>query len=209
MHVSNPQKQVKTPLQTGRKHPHRSVAVVCVLTALGMVGLSYAAVPLYQMFCQATGLGGTPQKAQGPSDTILERTVTVRFDANVSPDMGWSFEPLQRTIDIKVGESALAFYRATNLTNHPVKGTATFNVAPDSAGLHFKKMECFCFQEQTLEPGQSVELPVSFFVDAALVQDPDTVRVKEIILSYTFYPVPMGEEPQKQVQREPLQEKKG
>lgn len=157
-----------------------------------MAGMSYAAVPLYQMFCQATGLNGTTQRAAKPSDVVLDRVVTVRFDANVSPKLGWRFEPVQRTVDAHIGENMLVFYRATNTTDRVMKGTATFNVAPDAAGLYFSKIECFCFKEQTLHPGETIEMPVSFFVDPAMVEDPESSRLKEITLSYTFYPVEGG-----------------
>jgi cytochrome c oxidase assembly protein subunit 11 len=165
------------------------VALICVAGAVGMVGMAYAAVPLYQMFCQVTGVGGTTQKAIKPSELVLDRLVTVRFDANVSSKLGWTFEPEQRTIQAHIGENMLVFYRATNTSDRKITGTATFNVAPDAAGLYFSKIECFCFKEQTLEPGQTIELPVSFFVDPELVKDPESSRLKEITLSYTFYPV--------------------
>jgi cytochrome c oxidase assembly protein subunit 11 len=165
------------------------VALLCVAGVVTMAGMSYAAVPLYQMFCQVTGLGGTTQRAEKPSEIVLDRKITVRFDANVSPKLGWSFEPVQRTVEANIGENLLVFYRATNNTDRVIKGTASFNVAPDAAGLYFSKIECFCFKEQTLNPGQSVEMPVSFFVDPALVSDPESARLKEITLSYTFYPV--------------------
>lgn len=168
------------------------VALFCVAGALVMAGMSYAAVPLYQMFCQATGLNGTTQRAAKPSDVVLDRVVTVRFDANVSPKLGWRFEPMQRTVDAHIGENMLVFYRATNTTDRVMKGTATFNVAPDAAGLYFSKIECFCFKEQTLHPGETIEMPVSFFVDPAMVEDPESSRLKEITLSYTFYPVEGG-----------------
>lgn len=168
---------------------NKTVALACVAGALTMVGAAYAAVPLYQMFCQVTGFGGTTQRAAAPSETTLDRTITVRFDANVAPGFGWKFEPVQRTIEAKIGENVLAFYRATNPTDKPVSGTATYNVAPDAAGLHFSKIQCFCFTEQTLEPGESVEMPVSFFVDPGLVKDPDAARIRQITLSYTFYPM--------------------
>lgn len=157
-----------------------------------MVGMAYAAVPLYQMFCQVTGLGGTTQRAERPSHVVLDRKVTVRFDANVSPKLGWTFEPVQRTIEVNLGENVLVFYRASNITDRPITGTATFNVAPDAAGLYFSKIECFCFTEQTLQPGETVEMPVSFFVDPELVKDPDSARLRQITLSYTFYPVEGG-----------------
>jgi cytochrome c oxidase assembly protein subunit 11 len=180
--------------QTPRPQRSRDtrVALFCVAGALTMAGMSYAAVPLYQMFCQVTGLGGTTQRAEKPSEIVLDRKITVRFDANVSPKLGWRFEPVQRTVEANIGENMLVFYRATNTTDRVVKGTASFNVAPDAAGLYFSKIECFCFKEQTLNPGQSVEMPVSFFVDPGLVKDPEAARLKEITLSYTFYPVDDG-----------------
>lgn len=165
------------------------VALMCVAGVVTMACMAYAAVPLYQMFCQVTGLGGTTQKAEKPSELVLDRLVTVRFDANVSSKLGWSFEPVQRTVEAHVGENMLVFYRATNTSDRKITGTATFNVAPDAAGLYFSKIECFCFKEQTLEPGQSIEMPVSFFIDPELVKDPESSRLKEITLSYTFYPV--------------------
>jgi cytochrome c oxidase assembly protein subunit 11 len=165
------------------------VALACAASAFVMVGMAYAAVPLYQMFCQVTGLGGTTQRAVKPSDVVLDRKVTVRFDANVSPKLGWKFEPVQRTVEANIGENVLVFYRATNISDKTIKGAATFNVAPDAAGLYFSKIECFCFTEQTLAAGETVEMPVSFYVDPALVTDPESSRLKEITLSYTFYPV--------------------
>lgn len=168
------------------------IALACAAGAFVMVGMAYAAVPLYQMFCQVTGLGGTTQRAEKPSDVVLDRKVTVRFDANVSPKLGWKFEPVQRTVEANIGENVLVFYRATNISDKTIKGTATFNVAPDAAGLYFSKIECFCFTEQTLAAGESVEMPVSFYVDPALVTDPESSRLNEITLSYTFYPLADG-----------------
>ncbi|MDX2308932.1 MAG: cytochrome c oxidase assembly protein [Hyphomicrobium sp.] len=157
-----------------------------------MVGAAYAAVPIYQMFCQVTGFGGTTQRADAPSDVVLDRKVTVRFDANVAPGLSWTFEPVERTVEANIGENVLAFYRATNNSSEPVTGSATFNVAPDAAGAHFAKIECFCFTEQTLQPGQSVEMPVSFFVDPGLLKDPDAMRLRQITLSYTFHKTKAG-----------------
>jgi cytochrome c oxidase assembly protein subunit 11 len=157
--------------------------------ALFMLGMAYAAVPLYQVFCQVTGFGGTTQRAEAPSGKTVDRMVTVRFDSNVSGGLGWTFKPVQRTMNVQIGENALAFYRATNTSDKPVVGTATFNVAPFSVGAYFAKIECFCFTEQRLEPGQSVEMPVSFYVDPEFVNDKDTRGIQEITLSYTFYPV--------------------
>jgi cytochrome c oxidase assembly protein subunit 11 len=154
-----------------------------------MVGLSFAAVPLYRLYCQVTGYAGTTQRAEAASDTVLDRTLTVRFDSNVASELPWVFEPAQRRLELKVGENALAFYKATNTSDHAVTGTAVFNVTPESAGLYFNKIECFCFTEQRLEPGQSVDMPVSFYVDPAFVDDVDTKDLSELTLSYTFYPV--------------------
>jgi cytochrome c oxidase assembly protein subunit 11 len=166
---------------------HRTVAVTCAFVVLSMIGLSFAAVPLYRLYCQATGFAGTTQKAEKPSDVVLDRTITLHFDANVARDLTWHFEPVQRTIDVKIGENVLAFYRATNTSDRPLTGTAVFNVTPEAAGIHFNKVECFCFTEQTLEPGQSVDMPVSFFVDPAIVDDEDANNLLELTLSYTFF----------------------
>jgi cytochrome c oxidase assembly protein subunit 11 len=168
---------------------HRRVALWCAAVAAAMVGLAYASVPLYRLFCQVTGYGGTTQKASKPSDTVLDRVVTVRFDANVGRGLSWTIEPVERKVDVKLGETLLALYRATNTSSRPVAGMATFNVTPEVAGIYFNKLECFCFKEQRLEPGQSAEMPVSFFVDPAIVNDKDAAKVSQITLSYTFYPV--------------------
>jgi cytochrome c oxidase assembly protein subunit 11 len=172
----------------------RTVVVACIAMVAAMAGLSYAAVPLYRLYCQATGYQGTTQRAAKPSDTVLDRTVTIRFDANVSPDLPWKFEPLQRRLDVKIGENTLALYRATNTSDKPVTGTAVFNVAPESAGLHFIKVQCFCFTEQRLEPGQTADMAVSFYVDPNWTEDDDTKDVSELTLSYTFYPVQKPQE---------------
>lgn len=168
---------------------NRMVATWSAGVAVGMLALAFASVPLYRMFCQVTGYGGTPQKVAKPSSTVLDRMVTVRFDANVAGGLGWRFEPVQRTIGVKVGETALIHYRATNVSDRALVGSATFNVAPDIMGAFFNKLECFCFTEQRLEPGQSIDMPVSFFVDPAMAGDPDAGKVSHLTLSYTFYPV--------------------
>lgn len=165
------------------------VAVFCATLAFAMVGAAYAAVPLYDLFCRVTGYGGTTQRANAPSDRVLDRIMTVRFDANVAPKLaGWKFEPVQHTMDVKVGENSLAFFRATNTSDKPLTGTAAFNVAPDTMGLYFSKIECFCFTEQTLQPGQTVDMPVSFFIDPKMVEDRDTAGLSNLTLSYVFYP---------------------
>jgi cytochrome c oxidase assembly protein subunit 11 len=166
---------------------HRKVALVCGTLVAGMIGASFAAAPFYKMLCNLTSFDGTPQRATAPSDVVLDRMMSIRFDANVAPGFPWSFEPLQRTVDIKIGETTLAFYRVTNLSDKRVTGTATFNVFPESAGAFFNKLQCFCFTEQTLEPGQSIDMPVSFFIDPRLVDDKDARDTTNITLSYTFY----------------------
>ena len=164
------------------------VAGLCAVFVAGMVGMAYAAVPLYRLFCQVTGYGGTTQVATEQPASVIDREITVRFDANVSREMGWSFKPAQRKMVLKVGESALAFYRAENRSAVASVGTATFNVTPLAAGAYFSKIDCFCFTEQTLAPGQTVDMPVSFFVDPSIEEDPDLESVTTITLSYTFFP---------------------
>ncbi len=161
---------------------------VLVLFVAGMVGASYAAVPLYKIFCQVTGFGGTTQVAAEESPVVLDRKMTVRFDATAN-GVPWTFQPVQRKVDLKVGESAVVYYRATNTSDRAVVGTATFNVTPLKVGQYFNKIECFCFTEQRLEPGQSVDMPVTFFVDPEIAQDRNLEEVKTITLSYTFFPV--------------------
>lgn len=170
-----------------RKDRKGLVALALTGVVVGMVGLSFAAVPLYQMFCQVTGYGGTTQRADAAPDRILDKTVIVRFDANADPKLPWTFEPEQRTMQVRIGESSLAFFKATNNSDKPVTGTAGFNVAPQAAGLYFAKVQCFCFTKQTLAPGETIEMPVSFFVDPKFVDDESTVNIPEITLSYTFY----------------------
>lgn len=170
-----------------RQRRHGVVALSLVGLVAAMVGLSFAAVPLYRMFCQATGYGGVPQRAERAPDEILDRTIRIRFDANVDHDLPWSFAPVKRVIEIKIGETALAFFKATNNSAQPVSGTAIFNVVPEQAGRYFTKIECFCFKQQTLAAGASVEMPVTFFVDPKIVDDKDTKNISEITLSYTFY----------------------
>lgn len=161
--------------------------VVLAGLAVGMVGLAFASVPLYRLFCQVTGYGGTTQvAAQAPAETI-DRTITIRFNADVDPRLPWSFQPNQREIQARVGESKLAFYTARNLSDAPVNGTAVFNVTPLKAGLYFDKVQCFCFDEQRIEAGEEVEMAVSFFVDPAIMDDRNLDEVKTITLSYTFF----------------------
>jgi cytochrome c oxidase assembly protein subunit 11 len=168
---------------------HRNVALSLVAVVAAMGGMAYAAVPLYRLFCQATGYGGTPQIATKGSTHVLERTIVVRFDANVASALPWEFGPKQTTLEVKLGDNVVAHYTATNRSSRVTKGTAGFNVAPDSAGAYFNKVECFCFTEQTLQPGETVDMPVSFFVDPAILDDADARKLSEITLSYTFYPI--------------------
>lgn len=164
------------------------VALASSLVVVLMVGMSYAAVPLYRIFCQVTGYGGTPQVADAISPVVLEREITIRFDANTARNLGWSFKPAQGPVTLKVGESSLAFYEAHNETSRRISGTATFNVTPAQAGAYFNKIDCFCFSEQTLGPDETAQMPVSFFVDPTIVDDPELDSVDTITLSYTFFP---------------------
>jgi len=165
------------------------VALLAASVAAGMVGLSYASVPLYRLFCQVTGFGGTTQRADAAPQHATEQTIRIQFDANTSSGLGWAFHPVQESVTVKIGEQNLAFYKATNTSDKPLTGTAVFNVTPVQAGAYFNKIQCFCFTEQLLEPGQSIDMPVSFFVDPEILKDPVPPPGKEITLSYTFYPV--------------------
>lgn len=162
------------------------------LTVMGvvafMVGLSFAAVPLYDAFCRVTGFGGTTQTADALPDTILERTVTVQFNADTSAKLPWDFKPEERSIEVKLGQRGITAFSAQNKTNAPTAGTALYNVTPLKAGKYFHKIQCFCFDEQILTPGQQVSMPVLFFVDPAMDEDPNMKEVKTITLSYSFYP---------------------
>lgn len=157
----------------------------------GMLGLAYAAVPLYQAFCKATGFAGTPlvakEGAQGADRPVIARTVEVRFDSNTDANLPWRFQPVERSVKVHLGEEKLAFFRATNLSQRPIVGTATYNVTPEWTAGWFNKIQCFCFTEQLLQPGQSVDMPVLFFVDADMNKDRRYDDVRTITLSYTFY----------------------
>lgn len=164
-------------------------AAVLFTVVAGMVGLSFASVPLYQLFCQVTGLGGTPGVEASAPETATDIDFNVRFDANTSPALPWQFKPLQREIKLKLGEEKLAFYQATNTSDRPIVGTSTFNVTPLKAGQFFIKIDCFCFTEQVLQPGETIDMPVSFYVDPAIYEEKNTRDVNTITLSYTFFPV--------------------
>ena len=165
-------------------------ASLAVLLVFGMTGLAFASVPLYRLFCQVTGFAGTPRMAVATDAPGAEgKLVKVRFDANTNSALPWEFKPERNVERIAVGAREMAFYTAKNLSDKPVTGTATFNVTPAKAGQYFTKIQCFCFTEQTLKPGEEVRMPVVFFIDPRILEDPDASRIDEITLSYTFYPV--------------------
>ena len=166
---------------------NKRTAIMFGGVAAGMLAMSFAAVPLYEIFCRVTGFGGTPLRADQASQVVLDETIKVRFDASIDSKLDWEFKPVQREIELRIGESGLAFYRAHNPTDKPISGTATFNVTPLKASPHFMKIDCFCFTEQTLQPGETVEMPVTFFVDPEIRQDHLTEELTGITLSYTFY----------------------
>lgn len=178
---------------------NKRVALMATGLVVAMVGLAYASVPLYRLFCQVTGFGGTTQVAEASAAHATTQDISIRFDANVSSDLGWTFGPKQNTMTVKIGEPSMAYYTATNASSETVTGTAMFNVTPPEAGIFFNKIECFCFTEQTLKPGQTVDMPVQFFVDSALLDDADTKNIREITLSYSFYPT-KSKAPEKQAE---------
>lgn len=166
---------------------NRRTGIILAGVAAGMVGLSFAAVPLYQIFCQVTGFGGTTQRSTAAPGKVLDRIITVRFNADTASSLPWQFRAKQGHVKVRVGEETLAYYEAVNTSGFPATGTATFNVTPLKAGQYFVKVECFCFRKQTLAPGESVDMPVSFYVDPEIVKDRNLDDVKTITLSYTFY----------------------
>lgn len=155
----------------------------------GMVGLAYASVPLYTLFCQITGFGGTTMRADAAPGAVGERVITVRFNADVNPGLPWAFRPVERSLTVRLGEMSLASYRAENRGETATVGTASYNVTPDKVGRYFNKIECFCFTEQVLEPGRVMDMPVAFFVDPALADDPAMADISTITLSYSFFRV--------------------
>jgi cytochrome c oxidase assembly protein subunit 11 len=171
---------------------HRMTATVCAGVAAGMLGLAFASVPLYDLFCRVTGFDGTPLVRTLPSEKVLDRTVNVLFDANVAPGLHWRFTPEIPSVTVKVGETTTVYYKVTNEGPAPTTGIATFNVQPGLAGAYFMKLQCFCFTEQTLQPGETVESAVVFYVDPGLVQDPNVSDLQSITLSYTYFPAKGG-----------------
>lgn len=172
---------------------YRTLAqTVTVMVTMG--ALAWISVPFYDWFCKVTGFGGVTSVAQSGSDEILQETIIVRFDASLARDMPWEFKPILREMELRIGETGLAFYEAYNPTDHPVAGQASYNVTPYAAGAFFEKIECFCFTEQVLAPGERVQMPVSFFVDPEIVEDRDGKYVHTITLSYTFYEIDLPED---------------
>jgi cytochrome c oxidase assembly protein subunit 11 len=170
-----------------RSTKNRRVALSTLGAVVAMVGLSFASVPLYDLFCRVTGFGGTTQQASTGSTVVLDREITVRFDASINKGLPWSFRAAQPQT-VKVGETNLAFYKSESLSDRATRGTASFNVTPLKAGEYFVKIDCFCFTDQTLGPGQAVDMPVTFYVDPAIADDPDLDDTNTITLSYTFFP---------------------
>jgi cytochrome c oxidase assembly protein subunit 11 len=169
-------------------HSNRSIALHMAAIAAGMLMLAYASVPLYRLFCQVTGFGGTTQRvAANTSGRVVDRTITVTFDGNTDPRLPWKFEPLEKSVTVKLGQNRLIAFRAVSESNLPTRGTATYNVTPFAAGKYFNKIQCFCFEEQHLAPHQSANLPVSFFIDPAILDDPEVRDLANITLSYTFF----------------------
>ena len=168
---------------------NKLIAGACAAFFFGMIGMAYAAVPLYQLFCQVTGYGGTTQRAEQYSERILDKTITVRFDANTSGGLPWDFTPTEREVTVRIGETVQASYSARNLHRGLTAGRATFNVTPQAAGAYFNKVECFCFTDTALEYGETHEMPVVFFVDPDIVDVPELEGVSTITLSYTFFPI--------------------
>lgn len=173
----------------------RTAALAALLVA-AMVGLAFASVPLYRLFCQVTGFGGTPLRADQVDSSMRPtgKIISVRFDSNVNSALPWEFKPERHTERVAIGARKMAFYTAKNLSDKPVTGTATFNVTPAQAGQYFTKIQCFCFTEQTLKPGEEVRMPVVYFVDPKILEDKDAAKISEITLSYTFYPVDSDKE---------------
>ena len=185
--MAMPHRQPAT--EPARQRSNRLIAAVCLAFFGGMVGMAYAAVPLYAMFCQITGYGGTTQRVEQYSDKVLDKKITVRFDANVSGGLPWDFQPVARNVTMNIGETTLAHYKATNLFGSPAAGRGTFNVSPQLAGAYFNKVECFCFTDTALKSGETLDMPVVFYVDPEIVNVPELKDITTITLSYTFFPI--------------------
>jgi cytochrome c oxidase assembly protein subunit 11 len=181
---------IALPAEIARRN--RRVGLYAVLVALAMLGLGYASSPLYRMFCQATGFAGTTRRAtvaEASAVSVTDKLVKIRFDANIERGMAWQFRPERGADTIQMGGRHMAIFLARNLSDKPLTGRASFNVEPEQAGRYFNKIQCFCFTEQTLQPGQEVRMPVIYFVDPKMLNDPDASDIEEITLSYTFHPI--------------------
>ena len=197
----NPEDRQHEPASAGPETPQtrndagiRKTAMKTVAVVLFMGAMAWAAIPMYNLFCKVTGYGGTTREATEASDVVLDKTIKVRFDASKDRDMPWEFKPLQKEMELKIGETGLAFYEAYNPTDRVVAGTASYNVAPFAAGSFFIKIDCFCFTEQVLQPGERVSMPVTFYVDPEIVDDDEAKYAKAITLSYTFHETELPEE---------------
>ncbi|WP_332697573.1 cytochrome c oxidase assembly protein [Bosea sp. (in: a-proteobacteria)] len=178
---------------TAASTKNRRTVLICSAVVLGMTGLSFAAVPLYDMFCKATGFGGTPMIGTSGAGRVIDRTIAVRFDANVAPALGWRFEAEQTEVTARVGETQTVFYKITNTSSRPATGIATYNVQPSQAAAHFVKIQCFCFTENTLQPGESIEAPVVFYIDPEIEANRELASLNSITLSYTYFPSKAGQ----------------
>jgi len=181
---------------------NRRLAMICSLAFVGMVGAAYASVPLYKAFCQATGFDGTPRRAEAAPKTALDKTLLIRFDTNIH-DLPWTFTSEETSQTVKIGETGLAYFKVTNNSKAPVTGHAVYNVVPEQAGAYFQKLECFCFSDQTLAPGQTIEFPVVYFVDPKFASDVDTRNKRDVTLSYTFYPAVASKQASTEGQKTP------
>ncbi len=171
-----------------KSRANRTIMAACFCFVGGMLGMSYAAVPLYQLFCQVTGYNGTTQRVEQASSVVLDEEMKVTFDANVSSGLFWDFKPVQKSVELKIGETVQVSYTAENKSSRPTSGQAIFNVTPMEAGAYFNKVECFCFTETELQPGEKLDMPVVFFIDPEITKAAETKNIKTITLSYTFYP---------------------
>ncbi|ACL55308.1 cytochrome c oxidase assembly protein [Methylobacterium nodulans] len=178
---------------TAGRNGIRTTLLACVGVVVGMTALAYASVPLYDLFCKATGYDGTPLVGRGPSATVSDATMTVHFDTNVSPSLPWRFQAEAPRVEAKLGETQTVFFRVTNTASVPTTGVATFNVQPGLMGGYFVKIQCFCFNEQTLQPGETIDVPVVFYVDPAVRTDSNTRDYTEMTLSYTYFPSRNGQ----------------
>jgi cytochrome c oxidase assembly protein subunit 11 len=182
----------KLPQSPGDRR-NRRVAFACAGVVAGMVGLAYASVPLYDLFCRMTGFDGTPRVGSAAPEATLDRTVTIRFDANVAPGLNWRFSPEVAEIEAKVGETQTVFYKVRNAGSAPTAGIATYNIQPGQAGAHFIKLQCFCFSEQVLQPGETMDFPVVFYIDPAIAADSNMRHLRSMTLSYTYFASKNGE----------------